>query len=362
MAMIDSNIYFQQQAPDLASSIERGMKMGDMLRQRRQEQAIQDAYKSGIVQNPDGSISMDAPRTMSALMKASPQAAMQYQQENRVQEAAKLKLQKDQQQENLASIGRMAGAALQNPNMWPEIRKEAIAKGYGTEETIPVNHDANWLKGVQYKALTVSEQVKQQNDERDYDLRKKEHELKAREEKAKLAKGSTEGQKALDKDFAKDYNDWTSGGAKIARNEINKLSSVISDLKNKKVTTGGLTGLFPDQITSDKVLSARANVQSTVMNSLKAILGAQFTEKEGERIIKNTWNEADSTENNVSRLERLVMDLENQANDKDKKSIYYEQNGTLTGYKGMGSPQGKGQNLAQNKPQTFKTKEIDWAD
>lgn len=364
MAMIDSSIYFQQKTPDIAGSIEQGMKMGDMLRQRRDQENIKQAYKAGMVQNPDGTYKQDLGITMSELAKGG--YAQEYSslaQQQKEQQAAQAKMQREQQLQKASDIGRLAGAAIQNPNAWMQIRKEAISKGYGTEESLPQVYDEKFLKGIQSQALTVSEQLGQQNKDREFSLKERELALKDREEKAKLAKGSSEGQKALDKDFAKDYNDWTSGGAKSARSEINKLTSVVQDLKNKKVTTGGLTGLFPDQMTSDKVLSARADVQSTVMNSLRAILGAQFTEKEGERIIKNTWNEADSTQNNVARLERLVSDLTNQAADKDTKARYYEQYGTLSGYKGMGSaPQGKTQNIAQTKPQTFKTNQIEWAD
>lgn len=144
--------------------------------------------------------------------------------------------------------------------------------------------------------------------------------------------GKTEGTVALDKDFAKDYNDWTSGGANTAQTEINKLKSVADSLKNREVTTGGMTGLLGDRLTSNNVLKARADVQSTVMNSLKAILGAQFTEKEGDRIIKNTWNEADSTENNLARINRLVGDLEAQARAKGAKGEYFQKYGTLSGF------------------------------
>lgn len=152
-------------------------------------------------------------------------------------------------------------------------------------------------------------------------------------EEKKGASGINEGQKVLDREFAKDYNEWTSGGAKRAQSEINKLTNVLEGLKSGGVTTGGLTGAFHDRLTSDSVLSARADVQSTVMNSLRAILGAQFTEKEGERIIKNTWNEADSTQNNVARLERLIGDLQSQAEDKNMKARYYENVGSLAGFK-----------------------------
>lgn len=105
-----------------------------------------------------------------------------------------------------------------------------------------------------------------------------------------------------------------------------------------------MTGFWPDRMTSDDVLKARADVQSTVMNSLRAILGAQFTEKEGERIIKNTWNESDSTENNLARIERLVTDLESKANAKDAQSKYYEGNRTLSGYQPVTNQRWQDQN------------------
>lgn len=155
--------------------------------------------------------------------------------------------------------------------------------------------------------------------------------IKATQDK-KEAEGA--GQKELDKQVAKEYQEWSSGGQKVAQSEIGKLKNVIQDLRSEKVTTGGLTGMFPDQLTSNKILGARADVQSSVMGSLRQLLGAQFTEKEGERVIKNTWNEADSTENNIDRLERLANDLESKAIDKSNKARYFQQNNaTMKGYK-----------------------------
>jgi hypothetical protein len=169
----------------------------------------------------------------------------------------------------------------------------------------------------------------------DREIKERELSLKETESNNALAsktKNLTEAEKVVDKEFAQEYNAWTSGGAKSARLEIDKLKGVADSLRKQEVTTGGLTGVFPDRITSNRVLKARADVESTVMNSLRAILGAAFTEKEGQRIIKATWNEADSTENNLARLDRLVSDLENKASDKNNKARYLEANGTLKGY------------------------------
>lgn len=142
----------------------------------------------------------------------------------------------------------------------------------------------------------------------------------------------TKGDISVDQKFAPDYNEWTSGGGDVALNEINKLKGVADRLRSKEVTTGGLTGMFPDRITSEKVLSARADIESTIMKSLRALLGAQFTEKEGQRVINATWNEADTTENNLERVNRLVSDLESQAKAKNAKAHYFQQHGTLKGF------------------------------
>lgn len=186
-------------------------------------------------------------------------------------------------------------------------------------------------------------EIETRNEDRQTTERRHQEALAATRE-ANRAKAAAEankptvGQESADREYGKNYNSWTSGGAKAARTEIGKLQSVANNLRDKKVTTGGMTGAFPDRFTSNEVLQARADVQSTIMNSLRAILGAQFTEKEGERILRATWNEADSTENNMARINRLITDLTNKADDNDRKAQFFEQNGTLRGYQsGAGS-------------------------
>lgn len=148
----------------------------------------------------------------------------------------------------------------------------------------------------------------------------------------------TEGQKSVDKDYAKDYNEWTAGGAKTARNEIDKLQGVVNDMKAGKISTGRENRLIPDFLASNDRIKARHDVESSVMASLRATLGAQFTENEGKRIIANTWDENDTEENNIARLERLVDNLKSKADDNDKKAKFYESKGSLAGYQTGSAP------------------------
>ena len=156
------------------------------------------------------------------------------------------------------------------------------------------------------------------------------------------------GQRAVDTDFAKDYNDWTSGGAEKAQAEIGKLEKAVAKLGERKVgqtgevtggvKTGGVTKYLPDVVTSDELLGVRADVKSSILNSLKAIYGPAFTEGEGQRALETTWNEADSTENNVARLKAKIADLKSEASAKNAKSQHFQQTGTLSGFRVQPSP------------------------
>ena len=299
---VDSSIYFQQQPIDILGNVQKGMALGQNIQDRKVsaqdlkwKNEAQAVYGLGIKQNPDGSTTFDQNAAMAGMQKADP---------------------------NNPYIGKMA---------------------YDLGQTMRT-------QGIQDQELEMKKQADARAKESHLaDLAAKNAQTdKLRYETSQLKLSPTaklsEGQKTYDKEYAKDHNDWSSGGNKIAREEINKLKGVADALGPVKklpdgrlvggLTTGGLTGAFWDQLTSNDVLKARADVQSSIMNSLRATLGSAFTEKEGERVIKNTWNESDSTENNLARINRLIQNLESQANDKDQKSQYFEKTkGTLSGYK-----------------------------
>lgn len=420
---IDSSIYSQLKPLDIMGSIESGMKLRDMADERTlkkqklgEENAIKEAYKANYVTNPDGSVTLNRQGVLSSLAKINPQMAMEQEQKFKVQDDDALKRNLGQ----VEAISQLAGSA-KDQATWESALDQAGKMGLDVSQ-VPRQFDPALRNSILARSLKAKEQLDiqfreseakraQQNEDRkfradrqdkkdaqDFEMAKlgvvhdqnkevlglkgeqaeKLAKLKAVADKAGKGANLTEGQKTADKEFAKDYNEWTSGGAETAQSEINKLRGVYNNLQQKNVTTGGLTGAFPDRMTSNAVLQARADVQSTVMNSLRAILGAQFTEKEGERIIRNTWNEADSTENNALRLERLIGDLEAKALAKNKKALYYEQNdGSIAGYKSGGqfnanqqaggsAEKPKGSSLfsseANAEPVVFDGSQIEWAD
>src|SRR5690606_28624908 len=79
---------------------------------------------------------------------------------------------------------------------------------------------------------------------------------------------------------------------------------------------------------------ARENVEEVVQRSLREILGAQFTEKEGERLISRAFNPLMTPEENARRVRRLMQTIGSMADAKQDMVDYFDQNGTLRGYKG----------------------------
>lgn len=385
---VDSRIALGLQSA--APSVDEIYNMGKMIRERRlgrqqdaDNEAVRKSKAAGVKIGPGGKVIVDNDAELAALGESAPHLVGARQGEIVQADQAARKAKLEQHMGHVNMMGQLSGSVVDQPT-YDRFRSESVKLGLLDEDKIPPQYNPEYIKGVQNQAISAKERVgfelqqlghdlnvkKEENSERarsfdqgmkskEFALNKEKFELEKQSAPAEPKMGLTEGEKAVDKDWAKDYNDWTSGGEKSARAEIAKLDGVISKLEKGEVTTGGLTGMFGDRLTSDSLLGVRSDVNSTVMKSLKALMGNAFTEKEGDRVIKNTWNEADSTANNVARLKRLAQDLLAQADDKNTKSKHFEQNRTLKGFQPISS--GGGEQVAQ-APKTFKTTEIEWAD
>ena len=147
----------------------------------------------------------------------------------------------------------------------------------------------------------------------------------------------TEGQKAIDKAFSKEYGDFVLKGGFA---DVNKGLSQLDEAVNILETAGGtgeFIGNLPDSLSAifnKSGLKAKELVSEVVQRNLRLILGAQFTENEGERLINRAFNPRLSEEENIKRVKRLAKSIQNAANQKRKASEYFEKFGTLKGFKG----------------------------
>lgn len=153
-----------------------------------------------------------------------------------------------------------------------------------------------------------------------------------------LGQKLTPAQESVDKKFGQDYAEFYAGGgsADTTRN-IGQLEQIRDRLAKGEPLTGKAVGTIPDSIkayVNPTALSAKQQVQESIQRTLRQILGAAFTEREGTQVIQRAYDDRLSPEENVKKLDRTINQMKNQLAAKNAAAKFYEQNGTLAGYNG----------------------------
>lgn len=150
--------------------------------------------------------------------------------------------------------------------------------------------------------------------------------------------GLTPGQKKMDEAFAPINLEWLSGGGPDMGSQIASLAVVARQLEEGEVNLTGLdVGMLPDVVNyfiNPMALDARDNVEAVVQRNLRLILGAQFTAKEGERLIARAYNPDLPEAQNASRVRRLLLQMTTAAAQKQAMSDHFMKEGTLKGWTG----------------------------
>lgn len=147
---------------------------------------------------------------------------------------------------------------------------------------------------------------------------------------------STPAQTAADQAFAQTYVEWTQGGQSDALKGISQLREAREAFNTKNVS-GKDIALIPDAalpFVNPDAANTKAQIEEVVQRNLRIILGAQFTEREGERLIKRAFDPALDEDINAGRLDKLIAQMEIALTEKNRQVQYYNENGTLRGYQG----------------------------
>jgi hypothetical protein len=145
------------------------------------------------------------------------------------------------------------------------------------------------------------------------------------------------GPKAVDEKYAQDWLDWTQGGGADAAANSAQIKSVLDRLAAGENLTGPSIGLAPDffnALVNPQALGAKQAVEEVVQRNLRAVLGPQFTQVEGERLISRAFDARLKPQENVKRLRKLFLQMQTAAQQKQAMAEYYEANETLRGFKG----------------------------
>ena len=176
--------------------------------------------------------------------------------------------------------------------------------------------------------------------------------------KTRLA-AQTEGSKKRDVDFVKDANDWDMGGKDVAAknlmqiDEAMKLLNEPGTLSSVPVIGGGLqaasdwlglgksgagTSMIPEEYQTtfnEKGVIARDSLRAAVQDSLKAVLGTQYTEAEGKDLMNRAFSMAVNPQENARRAQLIRNQIEAAAKAKQAMVDWYNtHNQTLEGYVG----------------------------
>jgi len=144
------------------------------------------------------------------------------------------------------------------------------------------------------------------------------------------------GQKKVDETFADTYAAFVTGGASDSSKQVTQLAGALKKLEENDQLTGPLVGLMPEVLQSfamPEALAVKQTIQEVVQRNLRAVLGPAFTAKEGEALIARAFDPSLGVPENIKRVRRLLEQVERANADTRAAVSYFEENGTLQGFK-----------------------------
>lgn len=158
-------------------------------------------------------------------------------------------------------------------------------------------------------------------------------EADAKKEAKKTEEKLSVGEETIDREFAKKFNTWSTQGKADYEENSKILKEAIKKLEDGKISTGTTAGIgsrIPGIRTETRELETR--VRKALNGMLRATLGAQFTQEEGERIFQQTFDPFASSEENIKNMQTELNKLEKQKNLIEDQGKVFKERGTLSGY------------------------------
>lgn len=141
------------------------------------------------------------------------------------------------------------------------------------------------------------------------------------------------------KELAKAGVEWIQKDRGIFKANLDKTNHAVDLIKkaiNKKEPLfGPVRGKVPDAIralTNPDAIAARDSIHSAIQDTLRPTLGAQFTEKEGERIMKLAVNPELDDKENLRRANELQKVISNKIKFSDDLYSYMDKHGSDKGF------------------------------
>lgn len=160
-------------------------------------------------------------------------------------------------------------------------------------------------------------------------------EQKAAREEADKAPKISKAQETIDKEFGKEYAKFAlQDKSKLERN-LSNIEDAITRLGKTDMATGPIISLLPDAVRKrafKEGWNAQQAIETVTQQSLKAILGGQFAQKEAEMLFARQFDPSQDEAENVRRAESLQNQLSQVIEAKKDAAEYFETNGTMAGF------------------------------
>lgn len=298
---IDSNIYFQNKGIDFGrvldsydKGIDQKVKMSDLAKKQKQEQQEQDkrnAYQAGFKKDANGNMVFDQNIAMSKLAEGG-FGDSAYALQNEIEQRNQAKAQQEIENQQKERHNRILEQQSAIDNLYKKAQIESL--------------------------------------------------------KEKTNGASNEGFKAADKDYAKDYNTFTSKGAVNAKSSIERLKQIASELENKTGifdAGGGRASVLPDFMRDQDSIRMREGAKNAANSTLKDLFGGQLSDGERTAAAQEYYNDKLSNAENAKILRDKIAQLESGYQSELQKAEFFKNYGTLKGFQ----PQGLNEPLKEDK-------------
>jgi hypothetical protein len=147
-------------------------------------------------------------------------------------------------------------------------------------------------------------------------------------------------QKKFAEEAGKGAYSWDQGGRQTAQENIGKFGQIIQDLEQGQLDTRTLSEFVPfggdwwRSALNPTGQQGLDNVRGVIFQGLRDTLGAQFTEKEGERLVNAAYNPKLSEEQNIARLKPALARMKATFQAKEALTKHIMDGGDIRDYKG----------------------------
>lgn len=313
----------------------------------RREDSLRGAMSQAYEADPATGRMMFKKEGLAGVAKVDPQAAYQLQQQAEAEAAAQKKAAREQQLQQMALVSQTLNGVKDQPTYEMAI-KSAMQLGLPGTEKMPRQYDPNFVNSIRAQAMGPAKeweelQIKRQEQQRKMESDKAENALKyAQANKLKAEAGAggkiplSDAEKAVDKKYAENYNDFTRSGATNVAKSIKDLETIASELEKEGdgifAAGGGRMASAPDALRSRTSIRWRDNAVNAANQTLKSLFPGQISDAEREAAAREFYNDKLPNSENAKILRAKIQQMKDNLQNEVEKAKYYQGNRTLKGY------------------------------